>query len=106
MKKIYLFLVAICLSLSILPIQSKAAFVLPETTNIVDNAKEPTEINGMQLKLNAVNAIDNANITFTERKSLKTEIRSMKQSLSEMGGGIYLSVGAIILIIILLIILL
>ncbi len=49
MKKIYLCIMAICLSLSILPIQSKAAFVLPPTTITVVKTDEPIETKSLQL---------------------------------------------------------
>jgi hypothetical protein len=41
-----------------------------------------------------------------EKKSLRKEVKSINHRLREIGGGVYISVGALILIVILLVILL
>jgi hypothetical protein len=41
-----------------------------------------------------------------EKKALKAELKNLKQEARAMGGGVYLSVGAIIIIILLLILIL
>jgi hypothetical protein len=41
-----------------------------------------------------------------EKKSLRKEVKSINHKVREIGGGVYLSAGAIILIVILLIVLL
>jgi hypothetical protein len=57
-------------------------------------------------RLEEIKAIDKSDMKSSEKRQLRKEVRSIKKSLTEMRGGIYLSVGAIIIIILLLILLL
>lgn len=58
--------------------------------------KRAKEIRGMNFK----------NMSVSERQALKSEVMSMKQIISGPSGGLYISAGALIVILILLIILL
>lgn len=55
-------------------------------------------------RLEEIKDLDKSKLTSTEKKQLRKEVKSSKKELNELGGGIYLSVGAIILILVLLII--
>lgn len=55
-------------------------------------------------RLEEIKALDRSKLTVAEKKQLRREVQSSKKELHELGGGVYLSVGAIILILILLII--
>jgi hypothetical protein len=50
--------------------------------------------------------MDKRILSKSDKKSLRTEVRGIKKEMAEMKGGIYLSVGAILIIALLLIILL
>ena len=106
MKKITLYLMAICLSLTFYPSQTKAANAVPASTIAVTKAAEKERANTLILRLHEINDMDKSNLTSFEKKSLRKEVRSIKHELSHTNGGIYLSVGAVIIIILLLIILL
>ncbi|MES2827214.1 MAG: hypothetical protein V4687_03635 [Bacteroidota bacterium] len=77
-----------------------------------DKAKtEMTAEQQMQLKritdrVEEIKAMDKSNLTKAERKDLRNELKEMKKQARAMGGGVYLSVGAIIIIILLLILIL
>ena len=58
------------------------------------------------LRLDEINEMDKNSLNFSEKKELRKEVRSIKKELKENPGGIYISAGAAILILILLIILL
>lgn len=49
-----------------------------------------------------IKKMDKSNLTLSEKKGLRTELKSLKKRYRE-GGGIYLSVGAVVIIILLLI---
>jgi hypothetical protein len=109
MKKITLCLMATCLSLTLLPLQLNAA------SNVVTNPKEVTkplssaesaEAKVLTLRLDEINAMDKSELKAAEKKSLRKEVRTINHSLKTIGGGVYISAGAAILIIVLLIILL
>ena len=55
-------------------------------------------------RLEEIKALDKSKLTSAQKKQLRMEVKSSKKELNELGGGIYLSVGAIILILVLLII--
>lgn len=62
----------------------------------------------MQLRerLEAIRAMDNSALSVSEKKALRKEVKDIKKELAVQSGGIYLSVGAAILIALLLILLL
>lgn len=67
---------------------------------------ESAEAQVMISRLEEIKAMDKSNMSSKEKKALRKEVRSIKKSLTEINGGIYLSIGAIIIIILLLILLL
>jgi hypothetical protein len=56
--------------------------------------------------LNEIKAMDKSDMTSSEKKALRKEVKVIKSSLRDSNSGIYLSVGAVIIIILLLILLL
>lgn len=106
MKKITLYLMALCLSLTFQPLQSYAATADPASSVLVANASEKAHAEASLLRLKEINAMDKSNLSSSEKKSLRKEVRAIKHELRSSNGGIYLSVGAVIIIILLLIILL
>jgi hypothetical protein len=106
MKKLSIYTLVILLSMTIVPMPVKAG---PETNpaSIPVPAKaEATEANVLLARVNEIHAMDKSRLSASEKKQLRKEVRSTKKRLKEMGGGVYLSVGAIIIIILLLILLL
>jgi len=57
-------------------------------------------------RVEEIKALDKSDLSKTERKALRKELKELKQEARAMGGGVYLSVGAIIIIILLLILIL
>ena len=55
-------------------------------------------------RLEEIKALDKSKLTSAEKRQLRAEVKSSKKELNELGGGVYISVGAIILILVLLII--
>jgi hypothetical protein len=104
MKKITLCLMAACLSLSFIPVQSFAGIAAP--INLGDkNTPAAVKANATLLRINEIKNMDKSNLTSSDKKALRKELHSMKYELRS-NGGVYLSVGAIIIIILLLILLL
>jgi len=52
-----------------------------------------------------IKKMDKSNLTLSEKKGLRTELKSLKKRYRE-NGGVYLSVGAIVIIILILILIL
>lgn len=109
MKKITVCIMATCLSLTFLPLQSIAAITEEPSALVVTKPPEPAEsaeAKALVVRLNEIGAMDMSKLKSAEKKNMRKEVRSIKHELREIGGGVYLSVGAILLIALILIILL
>jgi hypothetical protein len=60
----------------------------------------------LQNRLDEIKALDKSTLTHSEKKMLRREVKEIKKELATASGGVYLSVGAILLIALLLILLL
>ncbi len=100
MKKITLCLMATCLSLTFQPVHIQAAANSASSTLVVAKS---TEAEALLTRLHNINEMDKSNLSSSERKHLRVEVRTIKNHLKDIGGGVYLSAGAIILVVILLI---
>lgn len=108
MKKSLIVAIAITLTLSFYQSQCNAATskkIDPVSVNKT-NPADQVKIKEMEIRLNEINQIEKKNLTFLEKRELRKEVRTIKKQMSELSGGVYVSVGALILIILLLIILL
>jgi len=92
------------LSLTFIPAQSEnVPGVIPTpTTNPTEAATAKVLLN----RLDEINAIDKSTLNAPEKRALRKEVRSIKKELATNSSGVYLSVGALLLVIILLIVLL
>ena len=91
------------------PFQSNAATTKATATVTVSksaNEAEAAQAKVLMLRLNEINAMDKSTLNSSEKKNLRNEVRSIKDQLKDLGDGIYISVGAVIIILLLLIILL
>ncbi len=60
----------------------------------------------LEHRLAEIKALDKESLSRSEKKQLRKEVREIKKELAAISGGVYLSIGAIILIALLLILLL
>ncbi|MEI6061769.1 MAG: hypothetical protein WCR72_13775 [Bacteroidota bacterium] len=106
MKKIALCAMALGLSLTFYPLQSNAATTknAATTTSIVVKPENAAKAKVLETRLNEISKMDKSGLKSSEKQALRKEVRSIKQQLSELGGGLYISAGAIIIILLLLII--
>ncbi len=105
MKKITLWVLTAVILSNTVQAQTKST---PTPTSLVANkADERAKAGVLLARLDKIKTIDKSNLSANEKKLLRKEVRTIKSTLSEMGGGMYVfSVGAIIIILVLLIILL
>jgi len=119
--KIKLYLSAAFVVMLILSsINTKAAVVIPVSTttysveqiNSMTIEQKQARILEIKDRISEIRAMDKSTLTRDEKKELRSELRDMRKearainSSDGMGGGVYLSVGAIIIIILLLILIL
>ena len=89
--------------------QSKAATsiadpVAKEVT--LTDAQKEAKLQAIKDRVEEIKAMDKSQLSKEQKQELKAELKTMKTQARAMGGGIYLSVGAIIIIILLLILIL
>jgi len=108
MKKITLCLMTIGLSLVIQPHSLTASVNTTATAVVAPKLSDPEVTTALLNRLYQINDLDKSNLTPSEKRKLRTEVRSIKHQLkaAAVAGGVYISAGAVILIVILLIILL
>jgi len=78
---------------------------ITETPN-TPNAESKKEAELLIKRLEEIKDMDKSNMSRTEKRALRKEVKDIKATLKSTGNGVYLSVGAIIIIILLLILLL
>ena len=107
MKKLILCLMTTMLSLFFIPNQLQAETTvissIKAADNAIDKASEKAEANVLLGRLEVINAMDKSKLSAAEKQVMRSEVRSIKTQLKELGGGVYLSVGAIIIILLILI---
>lgn len=102
MKKLIPFIMAALLLLALIPVPVMAGTrtrSIPPTTITKTDA-----LNSRVLltRLSEIRAMNFSSLTRSEKRDLRQELRSMKSQFAAIGGGVYISVGAIIVILILL----
>lgn len=102
MKKLNFYFIALIVSLIVLPMNTYSA----EKHTTTNPTEIPAEVQTMLNRLNEIKEMDKSNLSSTEKKELRTEVKTIKKNLKKSGHGIYLSVGTIIIILLLLILLL
>lgn len=109
-NRFYLMGLAALLSLSTVTakasgVESKEAIVARVAT--MTAAQKEANVNAIKLRVEEIRNMDMSTLSRAERKELRSELRAMKFEANESSsGGIYLSLGAIIIVILLLILIL
>ena len=116
MKKLTLGLMTAFMLLLLSPGQLKAdseTSKIPATTSSTETVKS-AETLVLTDRLNEINAIDLTTLTSSEKKELRKEVRTIQSELKASGestyvegrhGGVYISAGAVIIILLLILIL-
>lgn len=110
MKKhiVYLLLIVATFSATIAKASIADSAAIPlgiQSTLIVDKAKA-AKMDALLVRLLEIKNMDKSNLTATQKKLLRKEVRAIDKEQVHGGGGIYLSLSAIVIVLLLLIILL
>ena len=106
MKKITIYVMTAVSLLSFVPTTTKAENSGKAKEKIEMTAEQAQQAQVMMNRLEEIKAMDKSNMTRTEKKTLRKEVKTIKVAMADLNGGVYLSVGAIIIIVLLLILLL
>jgi uncharacterized membrane protein len=77
-----------------------------EQTTAMTEEQKAARLEEMKNRVNEIRAMDKSELSKADRKALRKELREMNKEARTMKGGVYLSVGAIIIIILVLILIL
>jgi ABC-type transport system involved in cytochrome bd biosynthesis fused ATPase/permease subunit len=110
MKKVALGIMTTVLLLLFVPMQSEAKAIDNPFKLLKEKAEISVEAKAMVSRLEEIKLMDFSKMNSSEKKELRTEVKMLKSELQAQqlnsSGGIYISVGAAILIVLLLILLL
>lgn len=106
MKKLTLCLATAMLLLTLIPIQLKADNDNEKAVKATTESIDASRVDEIEARLEEINIMDKSELTAVEKRKLRKEVRSLKSELIAPTGGLYVSVGAAILIVLLLILLL
>jgi predicted PurR-regulated permease PerM len=85
------------------------AFVTPsfasESTEVPTTVTAEQRVKQLENRLEEIHAMDMNKLSRSEKRALRTEVKTIKKEMKAISGGVYLSVGAIILIVLLIILL-
>jgi hypothetical protein len=106
MKKIILCVMATFLSLTFLPLQSNAAATEPSSSLVAPKPVESAEVKALESRLTEISVMNTSKMKASEKKSLRKEVKSINHKLRDISGGVYVSAGALIVVLIILVVLL
>ncbi len=105
MKKLALCMMTVFMLSAFIPTQVKAATKPAKVSIVASKTVESTQAQLLLTRLDKINAMDKSMLTPVEKKQLRKEVRSIQAQLMDISGGVYLSVGAILIIVLVLILL-
>ena len=104
MRKLVFYTMTICLLFTFSP-DVKAVNSTPKSALVAERPTESEKVQAMMDRLQEIKAMDRNLLTSNQRKDLRKEVREIKQEMRAV-TGVYLSIGALIIIILLLILIL
>ena len=101
MKKQFIYILAFAAVFSFTPNLSQAKPPIKAPMSLTDEVAAKALVD----RLEEIKAMDRSELSSVEKKALRQETKSIKKELKAMGGGVYVSAGAVIIILLLLILL-
>ena len=105
MKKLTVSILTVFLSLTFIPTQLNATTPTNPLTTVSTETVVATKPDALIIRLDEIKAMDKSMLNKTEKKELRKEVRAIKAELREASGGIYLSVVAVLIIVLLIVLL-
>lgn len=106
MKKLIFILFTAMVAMGSVPVKAEQTKSVSIEANHVKKLQQ-AEVNQLSARLKEIHTASKGELNAGERSALRKEVIAIKQRLADpLGGGVYISAGALILIVILLIIIL
>ncbi len=101
-----MYAMAAFLLLSVVPLQVSAVTGVDPISTPATTPAESARAEVLTARLSEIKEMDRSSMNASEKKEMRKEVRSIKKELREQASGVYLSVGALLLVVLLLILLL
>lgn len=89
-----------------MPLLLRSSTLISQNTTTSVNQIESLKSEAFLARLAEIKAMDKTSMSSLEKKELRKEVRAKRGYFRHVGGGVYLSAGAIIIIILIIILLL
>ena len=98
------FVLALFMSINVSAATPTTATEAP--AKVADKEKvESAEAKAIMARLEEIKAMDKSEMTSKEKSQLRKEVRTLKTQMAQLGGGVYISAGALIVILLLILLL-
>ena len=102
-QKLKIALIAVCLAFAL---SANASNDVPASEPKTSNKNEDTRSGQMLQRLQEIKSMDKSELTRLEKNDLCKEVLNIKKERKAMSGGVYLSVGAILIVVLVLLLIL
>ncbi len=106
MKKILNLGLAIALSIAAIPVSAGVSVSAQPNPAKQTEKTERAMAKTLMVRLFQIKNLDKSHLSSGQKATLRMEVQGIHRSLKDLGGGVYISAGAVIVILIILIILL
>jgi hypothetical protein len=108
MKKIAICLMTACLSMTMLnaAVPKAATNETSRPSAPLTKTTESEEAKSLELRLYEIKAMDKSMMKSSEKKELRKEVKTINRRMHDISGGVYISAGALIVVLVLLLVLL
>ena len=102
-RKLFAGIMALTLLIASAPIRLSGQALTGPTPAATSKDMDRAEARILLTRLYDINAMDKSGLSVAQKATLGKEVRSINKRLHSLGGGVYISAGAVIVILILLI---
>ncbi|HEY3406357.1 MAG TPA: hypothetical protein VGK59_23375 [Ohtaekwangia sp.] len=104
MKKLINIIAIVTLLFILTPFQADARINSGVKSHPVE-AKDAERAKALTTRLEEIKAMDKSSLTRAEKRALRHEVKAIEKEMKTMSGGVYISIGALLIIIILILLL-
>ncbi|KEO73649.1 seryl-tRNA synthetase [Anditalea andensis] len=105
MKKLSQLLMCLMLFTAVAPSLAEAKGLKNDTDNTEISAEDQARLSEIDTRVAEIKEMDFSEMTKAEKKEIRNELKSLNKESKQLAGGVYISVGAIIIILLIILLL-
>jgi hypothetical protein len=102
MKKFFITATIAASALLFCPTNSQAVSDSTIVSTTIPVSPTIADPNTLIFRLNEIKDMDKSDLTFSQKKELRQEVRGIEKQLREIGNGVYISAGGLLLVLVIL----